>query len=585
MSFLKKLLDPVWKVKKYVFPHFALSFFWVGFVQFNVLAIKFVTDAIVAWDIDLFWRWIYAYIAMAIVRIIMNPLTRVSRRTVRLRLQKYVYTRYLKIYLHIDNNHTETLGTWRSNSLLQKWCDQRSVLFSNTFADAFVPFFAMLFSIVYFFVFAGWQRGVVMTFFVMLFFATTIHGGYLTRKIRQYVKQLYTQTDRHVIKIIMSKFEVLSQHQWRREKKMLDDFFDKIIAGRTKDSLLLIYGLDMGRAMMYGLIIVFLLTQWVATLEGMFSLGSFLLLFTRMRALINDTTTLSFKIEEYHQSMIHIRKLRESFDDAPRLQWLRREKVFAPTGGQIIFDNVTFAYTNKNIVDWLSLRFDGQKRTALVGPSGGGKSTLIKLIAWYLHPTRGDIIVDQQKRSELNIMSYYRHIGYLTQDPSVFDGTVRDNLLYGIEYDKGEQFFTSDERVDIDVILREVLTNSQCHFVYDLPDGLDTEIGEKWVKLSWWQRQRLAIAKIMLKDPEIVLLDEPTSALDSVSEELVTKALDELFEGRTVIVVAHRLQTVQKADMIMYIDEWRVIEQWDHQSLVEQDGAYAKMLAVQTSFG
>jgi len=124
--------------------------------------------------------------------------------------------------------------------------------------------------------------------------------------------------------------------------------------------------------------------------------------------------------------------------------------------------------------------------------------------------------------------------------------------------------------------VRKAIKLSKCEFIYDLPDGLKTEIGERWVRLSWGQRQRLAIAKIFLKNPEIILLDEPTSALDSFSEEAITEAMHNLFEHRTVIIIAHRLQTVKEADDIIVFDEWKIVERWTHKSLISHKGKYNK---------
>ena len=244
----------------------------------------------------------------------------------------------------------------------------------------------------------------------------------------------------------------------------------------------------------------------------------------------------------------------------------------------------------------------------------------MKLIAWYLHPLSGDILVDGQAlptpqnchsechpelakepgwvtSSELidsstslqlvsewqhiSLQSYYPHIWYLTQEPSVFDGTVWENLTYGISQEKEEGQVTDKE---LQQKIDRIIKLARCEFIYEFKDWLQTEIGEKGVRLSWGQRQRLAIAKIMLKDPEIILLDEPTSALDSENEEMVTQALNELFKGKTVIVIAHRLQTVKHADQILYIDGGQIIESWTHSQLLAMQGHYYKMVELQSWF-
>ena len=199
----------------------------------------------------------------------------------------------------------------------------------------------------------------------------------------------------------------------------------------------------------------------------------------------------------------------------------------------------------------------------------------MKLLAWYIRPDQGEIIVDGQSLSHVKLIDYYRHIGYLTQDPSVFDGTIRENLLYGMSVESGTVHHDSIDKV---------IKLSRCEFIYDFPQWIDTEIGERWVRLSGWQKQRLAIAKIMLKNPSIILLDEPTSALDSFNEELVNEALHNLFTWKTVIVIAHRLQTVKQADRIIYIEAGKIVADGTHDELTAEWWKYKKMLDLQSWF-
>lgn len=241
----------------------------------------------------------------------------------------------------------------------------------------------------------------------------------------------------------------------------------------------------------------------------------------------------------------------------------------------------------------------------------------MKMLAWYLEPSSGKIVIDGEDFSEISLRSYYRHIWYLTQEPSVFDATIRENLMSAISRDASLTFRSKKDEKSISLLhlasnhspkrrkehrsdfdsfpsplegewedekLIEALTLAHCDFVFSLEKGMDTEIGERGVRLSGGQKQRLAIAKIFLKDPEIILLDEPTSALDSFSEEAITLALDSLFEWRTVIIIAHRLQTVKKADDIIVMEEGKVVERWNHETLVSHGGIYAKMLELQSGF-
>ncbi len=185
-------------------------------------------------------------------------------------------------------------------------------------------------------------------------------------------------------------------------------------------------------------------------------------------------------------------------------------------------------------------------------------------------PTSWELLIDGQDITTIRLDSYYPHIWYLTQEPSVFDGTIEENLLYGAK--------KKPTKKDIE----RAIELSECQFIYELEKGLKTEIGERWVRLSGWQKQRLAIAKIFLKNPEIILLDEPTAALDSYSEEKVARAFEHLFEWRTVIVIAHRLQTVKSADDIIVMEKWKIVERGTHKQLLKLWGKYAGMVDLQS---
>lgn len=228
-----------------------------------------------------------------------------------------------------------------------------------------------------------------------------------------------------------------------------------------------------------------------------------------------------------------------------------------------------------------------------MGPSGGGKSTIIKIIAWYIHPDSGSISIDGHDLSKTKLNEYYKHIGYLTQEPSIFDGTIYENLVYGIgDYrrlggitkdwlpedgkQKSSEIFTNH--------LKSIISLAKCEFIREFEKWLETEIGERGIRLSGGQKQRLAIAKVMLKNPQIIFLDEPSSALDSLSEQQISEAFENLFKGKTVVVIAHRLQTVKEADDIIVLDQWKIIERWTHTQLEKLGWMYKKMLDLQTSF-
>ncbi|HRI36666.1 MAG TPA: ATP-binding cassette domain-containing protein [bacterium] len=248
-------------------------------------------------------------------------------------------------------------------------------------------------------------------------------------------------------------------------------------------------------------------------------------------------------------------------------------ETYHHTRGDIELRNVSFGYTETiTILQELSLRFEGGKTIALVGHSGSGKSTIMKLLLRIYDPRNGSILYDGQDLRDLRIETVYRHIGYLPQEPAIFDGTIRENLAYA-----------TTEREFSDHELWQALADARLdERVKQFETGLNTEIGERGVKLSGGERQRLAIARIFLKNPDIILLDEPTSALDSISEKIIGDLLVDLSHGKTVIIIAHRLQTVMHADTICVMDHGKVIERGTHAKLLAANGTYAKLVDLQS---
>jgi ATP-binding cassette subfamily B protein len=237
--------------------------------------------------------------------------------------------------------------------------------------------------------------------------------------------------------------------------------------------------------------------------------------------------------------------------------------------GEIGLRDVSFSYGENGILQNLTLVFEGGKSTALVGTTGSGKSTIAKLVLSLLKPVSGSISVDGQDVSEIDLYSYYGHVAYISQDAPVFDGTLRENLVFDGEI--------PDEEVL--AVLRKV---SLKDLVENWPDGLDTEIGERGVKLSGGERQRLAFGRVFFQNPDVLVLDEPTSALDSATEEFVTNNMLELFQGKTTIIIAHRLQTVRNVDRILVFERGQVIQDGAFDELVNTPGKFQELWVTQT---
>jgi subfamily B ATP-binding cassette protein MsbA len=240
------------------------------------------------------------------------------------------------------------------------------------------------------------------------------------------------------------------------------------------------------------------------------------------------------------------------------------------TTGQIAFRNVEFAYEeNAPILKGFSLDIAPGEKIALVGPSGSGKSTVLNLVLRFFDPQLGSVVIDGQDISQVSLASLRAQIALLTQDPVLFDDTIASNIAYGSE-DAG-----------IDRIVDAAKAAAAHDFISALPRGYETRVGEDGSRLSGGEKQRIAFARAMLRGAPILLLDEPTSALDAESEAKVQRAMETLLEGRTVIMIAHRLSTVKKADRICVMGNGRVEQQGRHDELIRQAGPYARMFHAQ----
>jgi len=291
----------------------------------------------------------------------------------------------------------------------------------------------------------------------------------------------------------------------------------------------------------------------------LFALGILFISFRRLNALYAEAQRATAAAVRVFDMLDRESDIRDS-PDARQLPTFQEE---------IRFDGVGFSYGNENVLDGVDLTLRKGEVVALVGPSGSGKSTLANLLPRFYDPTAGRVLIDGQDIRGATLASLRDQIAIVTQETVLFDDTVRNNIAYG----------RSD--CPLEKVI-EVARATQAHdFIENMPEGYDSVVGERGARMSMGQRQRLTIARALLKDPPLLILDEATSALDSESESLVQQALEVLMKNRTSLVIAHRLATVRRADCIVVLDKGRIVEQGTHDDLLALKGAYARLYDLQ----
>ncbi|WP_346849275.1 ABC transporter ATP-binding protein [uncultured Clostridium sp.] len=271
-------------------------------------------------------------------------------------------------------------------------------------------------------------------------------------------------------------------------------------------------------------------------------------------------------VEQYQSGMSGFKRFVELMDTKPDIVDSDNAREFKDVQGEIEFKNATFKYEgSEEILSNINLKIEKGKTLALVGPSGGGKTTICHLIPRFYELNKGEITIDGEDIKDITLKSLRKNIGIVQQDVFLFTGTIKDNILYG-----------NPEADDDEVI--EAAKNANIHdFIMSLPEGYETYVGERGVKLSGGQKQRISIARVFLKNPPILILDEATSALDNTSELIIQKSLEKLSKGRTSIIVAHRLSTVKNADEIVVLTNKGIVEKGAHKELINSGEIYARL--------
>lgn len=424
----------------------------------------------------------------------------------------------------------------------------------------------------------NWRLAIVALFTVPILataswiFVNRIHPKY--QKVRSSVGSLNSRLENNIGGVQVIKAYTSEGFESDRVESASRDYLDAnwdAIETRIKffPSLQVITGA--------GFVITFIVgTMWVVFPERMpiqnsLSLGTLTTFLLYSRRFMWPMRQLGQIVNNYQYAEAAAERIRGLLEADARMEAADAGEELHSVTGTVHYEDVTFTYAGEDdpTLENVSLHAEPGELVGLVGPTGAGKTTLMKLLIRLYDPDDGQITVDGNDIGELSIRSLREHVGYVSQEPFLFHGTVAENIAYG------DPDVTQSE-------IEEAARVAGAHrFISELPDEYETMVGERGVKLSGGQRQRIAIARAVLDDPDVLILDEATSHVDNETELLIQERLEEVIENRTAFAIAHRLSTVRHADRILVLDEGEVVERGTHEELLKADGLYANLWSVQ----
>jgi ATP-binding cassette, subfamily B, bacterial len=517
---------------------------------------------------DLAWP-LAAYLGLTAANHILIYLEGIPRSVLNHGPYLWVKLRALEKIARIDYLAYQDLGTGNLVQLIENGAEATRNIFLEFYlgiARSQLP--SLIFSLI----FIRFYDQALFTIIVLGYGVLYLAAYYLMIFWRKEVEKLLEKQEnfsRFSVRAFMEMVVFRINSRFKAEFERVQGISDEIVRSRVKIYLLqeLFYT---GFAFLVFFIQAGVVVHQVnLILAGASTVGALVALLAFIGTVFGPITGFSMTYVRYKMDVITFTRFHR-FLTLPDDAGLSGKKRLQIGAGRIEVDNVSLAYAvggqenAHSVLENFSFTFAGGKTTALVGESGGGKSTLVRLILYLLKPASGMVRVDGQDLAEVSLESYYPAVAYIPQEPPVFDGTLRENLVFDNQPDP--------------LLLNEVIRQVGLdEWVRRLPAGLDTQVGERGVKLSGGERQRLAFGRMLLQNPKIVIMDEPTSALDSLTEDFVSRNLHAFLHGKTVLIVAHRLQTVTAADEILVLEQGKILQHGRFEELVAQPGRFQEL--------
>jgi ATP-binding cassette, subfamily B, bacterial MsbA len=476
-----------------------------------------------------------------------------------------------KLYAHLQSLSLDFYGRWHTGELTSRMMNDIAVMQTAILMSfaTFLPQTILLLGLLGYIFWINWRLSLLTLIALPLIIQVIRVFGLELRHVSEKMQQKTADLTSHIqettaqIRVVKSfTMEKAEQAKFAAENEKA--FFVTMKAVQSLSTQLPIVALLQAAAVVS--------IVWYGGLEiirGTLTLPQLISFATALGIMTDPSSALSKAYAVMQQGIASLRRIFEIIDIKPTVTDAVNAQPLREIIGRIEFQRVSFAYEKEAILTDLDLRVEPGEAVALVGRTGAGKSTLVNLLPRFYDPTAGRITIDGRDIREVTINSLRQKIAIVPQEIALFRGTIQDNIAYGKP----------------DATCAEIQAAAQAanahHFISALPAAYLTEVGERGAKLSGGEKQRIAIARAVLRDPRILILDEATSSLDAETEVMIREALDKLMKGRTTFIIAHRLYTVEQVDRVIVLDNGRIVEQGKHAELIARNGLYKKLYELQ----